>query len=150
NLPSSSPDSSSSAGVTRPAPVRSPPPCSSSIPCSRPASRLPHDSSKHNFLDKCLAITRHRHPHQPANPALTYCVVTQQPARVRPLVYEPQPFFAITACSMSLSRLRSATSFRSRVFSSRNCFASCAWLTSIPPYFAFHAYSVCFDTPSSR
>src|SRR5581483_5027746 len=53
NLPSSSPDSSSSAGVTRPAPVRSPPPCPSSIPCSRPASRLPHDSSKHNFLDKC-------------------------------------------------------------------------------------------------
>src|SRR5581483_2286908 len=53
NLPSSSPDSSSSAGVTRPAPVRSPPPCPSLIPCSNPASRLPHDSSKHNFLDKC-------------------------------------------------------------------------------------------------
>src|SRR5581483_11524824 len=53
NLPSSSPDESSSAGVTRPAPARSPPPCPSSIPCSRPASRLPHDSSKHNFLDKC-------------------------------------------------------------------------------------------------
>src|SRR5581483_11272789 len=56
NLPSSSPDSSSSAGVTRPAPVRSPPPCPSLIPCSRPASRLPHDSSKHNFLDKCPTV----------------------------------------------------------------------------------------------
>src|SRR5207237_1134626 len=53
--------------------------------------------------------------------------------------YELHPFFRITDCSASLSRLRSATSFRSRVFSSRNCFASCAWLTSIPPYFAFHA-----------
>ena len=30
-------------------------------------------------------------------------------------------------------------SFRSFVFSSRSCFASCAWLTSIPPYFAFQA-----------
>jgi hypothetical protein len=38
-----------------------------------------------------------------------------------------------------LSRLRSATSFRSCVFSSRSCFASCAWLTSMPPYFAFQA-----------
>src|SRR5581483_8208877 len=57
NLPSSSPDSSSSAGVTRPAPARSPPPCPSLIPCSRPASRLPHDSSKHNFLDKCRTDT---------------------------------------------------------------------------------------------
>ncbi len=37
-----------------------------------------------------------------------------------------QPFFRITDCSASLSRLRSATSFRSFVFSSRNCFASCA------------------------
>jgi hypothetical protein len=38
-----------------------------------------------------------------------------------------------------LSRLRSTTSFFSRVFSSRNCFASCASLTSIPPYFALRA-----------
>src|SRR5712692_4613256 len=34
---------------------------------------------------------------------------------------------------------QTATNFRSFVFSSRNCFASCAWLTSIPPYFAFQA-----------
>ena len=40
--------------------------------------------------------------------------------------YELHPFFRITDCSASLSRLRSATSFRRRVFSSRNCFASCA------------------------
>ena len=36
-------------------------------------------------------------------------------------------------------RLRSATNFRSFVVSSRNCFASCASLTFIPPYFAFQA-----------
>src|ERR1700739_4963667 len=42
--------------------------------------------------------------------------------------YELQPFFRITDCGASLSRLRSATSVRSRVFSSRNRFASCAWL----------------------
>src|ERR1700691_164210 len=59
--------------------------------------------------------------------------------RVRPLVYELHPFFAMTAFSISLSRLRSTTSFFNFVFSSRNCFASCASLTSIPPYFAFQA-----------
>ena len=27
------------------------------MPCSNPASRLPHDSLKHHFLDKCLTTT---------------------------------------------------------------------------------------------
>jgi hypothetical protein len=62
-----------------------------------------------------------------------------QPVCVRPLVYELHPFFAISAFNISLSRLRSTTSFFNFVFSSRNCFASCASLTSIPPYFAFQA-----------
>src|SRR3984885_10965214 len=53
--------------------------------------------------------------------------------------YELHPFFRITDCSASLSRLRSATSLRRRLFSSRSCRASCASLTSIPPYFAFQA-----------
>src|SRR6516162_6000649 len=70
-----------------------------------------------------VTIRRHRHPHQPAHPALTGCVFHPQPDRVRPLVYELHPFFAITAFSISLSRLRSTTSFFSFVFSSRNCFA---------------------------
>jgi hypothetical protein len=38
-----------------------------------------------------------------------------------------------------LSKLRSATSFSNRAFSSPNCFTSCTSLTSIPPYFAFYA-----------
>src|SRR5579883_476191 len=54
-------------------------------------------------------------------------------------ICELQPFFRMTDCSASLSRLRSATSFLSRAFSSRSCRASCAWLTSMPPYFAFQA-----------
>jgi len=77
-----------------------------------------------------------RHPHQPANPALARCVLRTQPVRIRPLVYELHPFFAMTAFSISLSRLRSTTSFFNFVFSSRNCLASCASVTSIPPYFA--------------
>src|ERR1035441_1774339 len=89
---------------------------------------------------RCLiAVTRYRHPQQPANPALARCVLPTQPTRVRPLVYELHPFFAMTAFSISLSRLRSTTSFFNFVFSSRNCFASCASFTSIPPYFAFQA-----------
>src|SRR6266498_3607573 len=80
-----------------------------------------------------------RQLHQPANPALADHVPYPQPARVRPLIYELHPFFAITAFSISLSRLRSTTSFFNFVFSSRNCLASCASLTSIPPYFAFQA-----------
>jgi len=53
--------------------------------------------------------------------------------------YELRPFFRITDCSASLSKLKSATSFRSRVFSSRSCLASYASVTSMPPYFAFQA-----------
>src|ERR1700677_442211 len=97
-----------------------------------------------------VAVTRYRHPHQPANPALARCVLVPQPVRVRPLVYELHPFFAITAFSISLSRLRSTTSFFSRAFSSRNCFASCASLTSIPPYCAVQMLIVCFHPPTSR
>jgi hypothetical protein len=59
--------------------------------------------------------------------------------RVRQPVYELHPFFAISAFSISLSRLRSTTSFFNFVLSSRNCLASYASLTSIPPYFAFQA-----------
>src|SRR6266498_313722 len=94
-----------------------------------------------------VAVTRYRHPHQPANPALADHVPYPQPARVRPLIYELHPFFAITAFSISLSRLRSTTSFFNFVFSSRNCLASCASLTSIPPYFAFRPASSCFSAP---
>lgn len=60
------------------------------------------------------------------------------------------PFVRTTDCSASLFRLRSATSFRSRVFSSRSFLASWTSDTSIPPYLAFQVQIVCFDTPNSR
>src|SRR5271167_4430515 len=86
-----------------------------------------------------IAIARHRHRHHTARPPFTEGVLLSYLLDSRLQDRELHPFFSITHCSASLSRLRSATSFRNRVFSSRNCFASCAWLTSIPPYFAFQA-----------
>src|ERR1019366_5382187 len=41
--------------------------------------------------------------HQPANPALARCILQPQPVRIRPLVYELHPFFAMTAFSISAS-----------------------------------------------
>src|SRR5947209_6096961 len=81
---------------------------------------------------RLVAITRYRHRHHPTRPPLAEGILLLHLLDSRLQGYELHPFFRITDCSASLSRLRSATSFRSRVFSSRNCFASCAWLTSIP------------------
>ena len=103
-------------------------------------------AAAHRFA-RPVTVTRYRHPHQPANPALARCVLAPQPVRVRPLVYELHPFFAISAFSISLSRLRSTTSFFNFVFSSRNCFASCASLTSIPPYFTSRRRSYASTLP---
>src|SRR5271165_7181745 len=122
------------------------------IPEARFLSRQLHQSRAQLIIAACglITATRYRYPQKPANPALARRVLPSQPVRIRPLVYELHPFFAMTAFSISLSRLRSTTGFFNFVFSSRNCFASCASFTSIPPYFAFHAYRVCFDTPTSR
>src|SRR5208283_3062473 len=97
-----------------------------------------------------VATARYRHRHQAARTPLAEGILPAHLLDSRLQGYELQPFFRITDCRASLSRLRSATSFRSFVFSSRSCLASCAWLTSMPPYFAFQAYSVCLDTPTSR
>ncbi len=87
-----------------------------------------------------IAITADCHRQQPADPALAGRVLFAQPARIRPLVYELQPFFAITAFSISRSWLRSATIFFSRWFSSSSSRNRRASFTSSPPYFAFQAY----------
>src|SRR5438128_1057136 len=97
-----------------------------------------------------VPLTRFRHTHQLAEPPLAHQKMRVQPAHSLPALYELHPFFSITAFSMSLSRLRSATSFFSRWFSSSSCFSRWASPTLIPPYFAFHAYTVCLLTPSSR
>ncbi len=88
---------------------------------------------------RLIAVTRYCHHHQAARPPLAEGISFPHLLDSCLQRYELHPFFRITDCNASLSRLRSATNFRSRVFSSLNCFASCAWLTSIPPYFAFQA-----------
>src|SRR6185437_10062193 len=92
----------------------------------------------------------HRRQQQTAGPPLAEGMLALQLLDSCLLGYELRLFFRITDCSASLSRLRSATSFRSFVFSSRSCFASCAWLTSIPPYLVFHWYRVGAVAPTSR
>ena len=83
--------------------------------------------------------TRSRHRHQLADVALAGLELFQQAPHFRSTLYEPREFFRITDWSISLSKLRSATNFFNRAFSSRRCLTSSASLTSMPPYFAFQA-----------
>ena len=62
--------------------------------------------------------TRHRNLHQPADSLLARLIISAQPAHFFPQLYEPHPFFEITAFNISLSKLKSATNFFSRWFSS--------------------------------
>ena len=55
-------------------------------------------------------------------------------ARQPPSELRAPPVFSNHRLQGFLSRLRSATSLRSFVFSSRSCLVFCAWLTLIPPY----------------
>lgn len=68
----------------------------------------------------------HRHLQQAARPPLAEGKLALQLLDSCLLHYELHPFFRMTDCSASLSRLKSATNFRSRLFSSRSCLASCA------------------------
>lgn len=86
-----------------------------------------------------IPATRSRHCHQLADVALAGRELGQQAPYFRSTLYELREFFRITDCSISLSRLRSATSFFNLEFSSRRCLTSSASLTSMPPYFAFQA-----------
>src|SRR5580704_405134 len=99
---------------------------------------------------RLIPITAHCNRHQPAHPALTGSILRGKPARIRPPVYELNPFFAMTAFSISLSRLRSATRRFRREFSSSSERSRCASLTSRPPNFAFQVYIVAWLTPHSR
>ena len=75
---------------------------------------------------RLITVSRDRHPHQAARSSLTEGILLPHLPDSCLQSYELQPFFRITDCNASLSRLRSATSFRSRLFSSRNCLASWA------------------------
>src|ERR1700686_861678 len=113
----------------------------SPIPESRLLPRQFHQPHQQPFIASLgpIAVTGYRHRHQVAGPPLTEGIFLPHLPHSRLQDCELHPFFRITDCNASLSKLRSATSFRNRVFSSRNCLASCASLTSIPPYFAFQA-----------
>src|SRR6266850_206822 len=75
-----------------------------------------HQPLTQRFIAPCRAVakTRYRDRQQPANPLLARLVILSQPAHFSPQVHEPHPFFEITAFSISLSRLKSATSFFNR------------------------------------
>src|ERR1044072_180594 len=86
-----------------------------------------------------IPLARLRHVQQLADPPLAHQKLAPQPAHFLLAFYELHPFFSITAFSISLSRLKSATSFFSRPFSSSSCCNRCASPTLLPPYLAFHA-----------
>src|SRR5438552_10576768 len=81
---------------------------------------------------RLVTVSRDRHHDHTARPPLAEGILLLHLPDSCLQGYELHPFFRITDCNASLSRLRSATSFLSRVFSSRNCFASCAWLMTCP------------------
>src|SRR5579863_9768107 len=116
---------------TRPFPIAEPRlfPCQLHQPHSQPFIAAP----------ALIPVTRYRHGQQPTGPPLAEGILFAHLPHSRLHDCELHPFFRITDCNASLSKLRSATSFLSRAFSSRNCFTSCASLTSIPPYFAVQA-----------
>ncbi len=109
------------------------------ISIARLLSGQPHQLLAQRLIGspRMIAITGYGNRQQPAYPALTGLVPCAEPVSIRPSVYV-RPFFAITAFSISLSRLRSATSRFRREFSSSSDRNRCASLTSRPPYLAFH------------
>src|ERR1700722_9225603 len=75
-------------------------------------------------LARRVAITRNRNQQQAASPALGEGELLTDVLHRCLHRCELHPFFSITDCRASLSRLRSATSLRSRPFSSRSRLAS--------------------------
>src|SRR3546814_2368470 len=67
-----------------------------------------------------------------------------------PLSGGPHQFFAATSFSTALSSMASASSRLSRAFSSSSTFSLRACDTFMPPYLAFHAYSVALLMPCLR
>ena len=87
---------------------------------------------------RLIAVTRSIHSQQLAGRALALSKLRRHERHLFPQLGKLHPFFRITALSISLSRLRSATSCFSRRFSSSICRSRAASLTSMPPNFDFH------------
>src|SRR5512141_2777067 len=73
------------------------------------------------MLARTIAVGRYCHSHQSTRATFAEGVLLFHLLDSGLQRYELQPFFRITDCKASLSSDRSATSFRSRWFSSRNC-----------------------------
>jgi hypothetical protein len=73
--------------------------------------------------------------------------ITASQARRIDHYIDPQEV-AKPSCNISLSRLKSATSFFSRVFSFSNCYSRRSPVTVIPPYYFFQLQNVTSETPS--
>ncbi len=68
-----------------------------------------HHSGQWIRVPRLVAIGRYRHRHQAARPPLAEGILPPHLLDSRLQGYELQPYFRITDCSASLSRLRSAT-----------------------------------------
>jgi hypothetical protein len=79
---------------------------------TRLLSGQPHQPLLQPFIRSRGTVTKaaHRGRQQPSHPTVSGRELFPPPAGIRPSVYELGPFFAITAFSISRSRLRSATS----------------------------------------
>src|SRR6516164_7271173 len=89
-------------------------------------------------------------PHQPAGALLAEPVLCAKPRHHRSPHRRLQPFFPRMSFSAALSSMASANSFFSCRFSSSRPLSRLASATSIPPYFAFHLYSVASAMPWRR
>src|SRR5271170_5904373 len=89
-------------------------------------------------------------PDQPAGVPLTEPMLSAKPHHQGSLHCRLQTFFPKMSLSAALSSIASASSFFSRRFSSSSPLSRLASATSIPPYFAFHLYSVASAIPCRR
>lgn len=80
-----------------------------------------------------IAVSCPRQIDQPAGSSFTDFIARSQMAHRVPALRCAYHFRELISCSIALSRLRSATSFLRRSFSSRSCFSSRTWLGSSPP-----------------
>src|SRR3954462_14304359 len=105
------------------------------IPKARPFARqldqlLAQDAIVSSSL---IPVARSRNTHELAGVPFPELELPLQPLHFRSFGYELNEFFRMTDCSASLSNVKSVTKRFRRAFSSRNCFTSCASLTSMPP-----------------
>ncbi len=81
--------------------------------------------------------SRPGHPYHPTRMPFADPILPAEMAHHSPALWCAHHFFAAISCSITLSKLNSATSFLSLVFSSRSCLSSRTSVASKPPYCFF-------------